>query len=894
VRSDRELDRQALAVMEQVMDLAREERKQRLEELCGGNDTLRARVEDLLGHDTGDTFAFDDPWDSASARPEPATIPDAVGPYRLIKRLGEGGMGTVYLAQRADGVYERQVAIKFVRNYNPAANQQFAFERQLLAKLKHPNIAQLIDGGEVDGQPYLVMEYVDGVAISKFSQQADVSLGDVIRLFIQVALSVHHAHGQLVIHRDIKPGNVLVTGDKQVKLLDFGIAKLYQADDGPATDSALTQAGLTPITPDYASPEQLAGERVTPASDVYALGVLMYETLTGERPFRFSGLSLPEANKLRRESITLSPSGAAQSLSGGRREQKFTQVQLRGDLDRIVLKAMHLDPERRYASAAHLADDLQAFLDGKPVSAHGDDWLYKTRKFVSRYRVGVAAAGVALVALIVGLLVTSNLYLRAEAARSQADLRFNQLRELARSMMFSVYDEIDKVPGTASARKMLVADVQTYLETLANTEHAPAEVKLDAARGYSRLYEIFNRQAVTDKTERTLAEDALARAQTLLQNLVAESPGNVDAYVLLGDLFSQQADETLYTQNDPVVARGQITQAQEAYDQAAAYQAISDLTVKNTDGENQSGENQTPNDRASDGPMSGRGELTLKRLRAERLLADTYKWEVDLEQAIAILDGLIERIEGLRVERIEGLRVERPNDPALLKELAESLALRGESHFWTKDADQFREGVSFDWAQQSLLATEDYTAAIHGYETLLAQSDDQRAIKDKLMIAYWSLGNLRYELEQWPAALSNYDGAVALLEPQVKSDPNDSNTVRKLHIINATRSKALSQVGLVEEALALNAAGNLWFEQRAAKDPDTPVALREVALSYDTTADILATAGRTVDACEWRRKTLTVWQTIAEKWGVSEFDQQEPVRIQGLLDQCPAGGSTNR
>lgn len=841
--SRREIDRQALAIMEQVIDLPLEQRSEHLLKLCGDNAALRARVLELLLLDNSEPTQPMAGWPGAAGD----TIPNQVGPYQIIKPLGAGGMGTVYLARRADGAFEREVAIKFVRTYSPVAEQQFAYERQLLAKLEHPNIAQLIDGGEASGAPYLVMEYVNGEPINHYARRQSVTLNDVIQLFIQVAMSVHHAHGQLIIHRDIKPSNVLVTHGGQVKLLDFGIAKLYQEDAGSNTDSALTQAGLTPITPDYASPEQISGERVTPASDIYALGVLMFETLTGERPHRFSGLSLPEASRRLQTTGSVAPSSVTREASS-EDQTKFTRLQLCGDLDRIVMQAMHLDPERRYASAAQLADDLNRYLQGLPITAYGDDWRYWLGKFVARHKAATVTAVAGVAGLILGVITLWSLYFAAENARNQADLRFDQLRELAGSMMFEVFDELDKVPGTASARKLLVADTQVYLEALAKAQDAPLTVKLDAARGYSRLYEIYNRQAVSDKNDRAQAELALAQAEELLTAVLNQDPENTEALMVRGDLLARQADETLYSYNQPQEARAIITRAQSAYQQAADYQPPS---------------------------LS----LTIKTLRAEQLLADTYKWEVKLRQAASVLDEAI-----LKTQREQQ---QWANAPELIGQLAALYFLRGEVHLYSLDAEEYHPGINLDWAEESAKARDDFTQAIHWYQVMGEYSDQQRTIDDRLMITYWSLGNLNYQLENWSESLSNYDAAVALLQPQADSDPNDQNTQRKLRIFSATKAKALARVGRVSEAVDIMAINNEWFRARVERDPDTPIAHRELALSFDTTADIYAAAGNQPQACLWHGRALKQWQQIDQRFGISDFDRQEPARITALMADCP-------
>ncbi|MCG8468491.1 MAG: serine/threonine-protein kinase [Gemmatimonadetes bacterium] len=338
------------------------------------------------------------------------------GPYRLIRELGAGGMGRVFLAERADGMFEKQVAIKFVRHDvgSDIALERFRAERRMLARLEHPNIAALLDGGVSEsGVPYLVMEYVQGRSINRYCDARRSTIRERVKLFLAVCEAVQHAHQQAIIHRDLKPGNILVTDDGDVKLLDFGIAKLM-ADEGDDPAEPLTRTGFLMVTPEYASPEQIDGSAVTTASDVYALGIVLYELITGQRPFRFGVRSIAEIGRIVREKTPQRPSTALTEVEGGSSTDGVGRLrntdphrlwrQIRGDLDTIILKALRKEPSRRYPTVASFQDDLVRFLDGRPVGAKGDSLRYRAGKFMARHRLGVAtAAGViALVASLIG------------------------------------------------------------------------------------------------------------------------------------------------------------------------------------------------------------------------------------------------------------------------------------------------------------------------------------------------------------------------------------------------------------------------------------------------------------------------------------------------------------
>ncbi len=330
--------------------------------------------------------------------------PQTVGDYRLLRELGHGGMGSVWLAERIDGVPKRTVALKLPHAgpATPALAERFARERDILASLEHPHIARLYDAGvTADGQPYLAMEAVDGQPINAYCDERSLDVNQRIALMMQVLQAVQHAHAHLVVHRDLKPGNILVTGDGQVRLLDFGIAKLIA--DGAAQETALTQAGGRAMTLDYASPEQIEGRPITTASDVYSLGVLLYELLTGVRPYQLAGDSPVALQAAILDTEPARPSTAVTDESHARLRGAGASGlarSLRGDLDTIVLKALKKRPEDRYATAEAMREDLQRHLDGEPVLARPDSAAYRLRKFVARHRVVVAASGVVALALL--------------------------------------------------------------------------------------------------------------------------------------------------------------------------------------------------------------------------------------------------------------------------------------------------------------------------------------------------------------------------------------------------------------------------------------------------------------------------------------------------------------
>jgi eukaryotic-like serine/threonine-protein kinase len=364
---------------------------------------------------------------------------DRIGPYRLLRTLGAGGMGEVYLAERADAQYEQRVAIKVVHGGALAVgmHSRLKLERQILAQLDHPNIAHLLDGGALpDGSAYIVMEYIDGIAIDAFCDSNHLDVTARLKLFQTVCGAVHYAHQNLIVHRDLKPSNILVTAAGTPKLLDFGIAKLLDDRQAARHTLAMTQADIRIMTPDHASPEQVRGQTITTSSDVYVLGVLLYKLLCGSSPFFISSVRLSEIERAICEKDPPPPSQLvssddsleSQSIaeSRGTSSNKLRRI-LNGDLDNIVLMAMRKEPERRYASAQQMASDVQRYLDGMPVIAHRDTVSYRTTKFVKRHWLPVTA-GISAAILILAFATTT--YLQSSRISAERD-RAAQQRERA-------------------------------------------------------------------------------------------------------------------------------------------------------------------------------------------------------------------------------------------------------------------------------------------------------------------------------------------------------------------------------------------------------------------------------------------------------------------------------
>jgi serine/threonine protein kinase/tetratricopeptide (TPR) repeat protein len=441
--------------------------------------------------------------------PSATKVGERVGPYTLLSTIGCGGMGTVWLAERSDGRFERRVAIKFVNRALIGGDERFRREGRILARLAHRHIAQLLDAGvSAAGEPYLVLEHVDGEPIDRYCDRHALDIHARLRLFLGVLDAVAQAHASLIVHRDIKPSNVLVTADGGVKLLDFGIATLLEGEHD-STAVALTGDGNTAMTPAYAAPEQVLGQPVSTATDVYALGVLLYVLLTGRHPADDSLHSHAELIKAIADAETPRPSSRA--------PDKLRRV-LRGDLDTIVTTAMKKDPAARFASVTAFADDVRRHLRHEPIAARPDSIAYRSIKFVRRNRLGVAALLLIVASLSAGLYA-------ANRERATAERRFTQVRQLANKVI-ALDGHIRAVPGSTKARYEIVAMAKEYLEALRPDAASDPDLALEIGDAYFFLATAQGLPTTQNLGQYAEAEESLRTADALLQSVLVRTPRN--------------------------------------------------------------------------------------------------------------------------------------------------------------------------------------------------------------------------------------------------------------------------------------------------------------------------------------------------------------------------------
>ena len=407
-------------IFSEAVELLPEEQLPFIQERSGGDDSVIREVTALLRSDAEVENFIEEPAVDISRllADEPELVGKKIGPYLIESEVGRGGMGAVFKAVRSDEHFEKRVAIKLIKRGFDTDEiiKRFRHERQILAALDHPNIPRLLDGGAVeDGRPYLVMDFVEGSPLTIYCEKLRLSLKDRLKLFLEVCSAVTYAHQNLVVHRDIKPSNILVTDDGVPNLLDFGIAKLIAPNNASQT---LGRSGTQVMTPEYASPEQILGHPVTTAADIYSLGVVLYELLTGRRPFKLKSGNPRELTRIITYSTPRRPSMAVTRGKPKDRSQKVISSQLRGDLDNIILMAIRKEPERRYSSVEQFSADIERHLNGMPVRARQDTLGYRTSKFVQRHAAAVATGTGLAIAFATGLAATRR---QARIARRQRD-----------------------------------------------------------------------------------------------------------------------------------------------------------------------------------------------------------------------------------------------------------------------------------------------------------------------------------------------------------------------------------------------------------------------------------------------------------------------------------------
>jgi eukaryotic-like serine/threonine-protein kinase len=759
-------------VFDAVVDSPADARGARLDALAAGDPELRRAVDRLLAaHDAAGAFLDAGPRTHALPDAAPDVVGHRVGAYEIVRELGRGGMGVVYLGVRVDDQYRKAVAIKVLRAAleRDVLHARFARERQILASLDHPDIARLIDAGTTDGgQPYLVMDLVDGVPIDDYCRQHDVPIEARLALFRRVCDAVHHAHRHLVVHRDLKPRNILVTPDGSPRLLDFGIAKLLSPDDGaaPGAESRgqVTETGLHLMTPEYASPEQARGDVVTTASDIYSLGVILFQLLTGQRPYRLPSSRLDEIVRTICDTPAARPSTVAAPTITRR---------LRGDLDAIVLTALRKEPERRYASVAQLSEDVRLHLAGHPIVARPDTWRYRLSKFVRRHRVAAAAAALVAASLVGGLGVAvwqarlaRQAHAAAEIERARAERRFRDVRQLANRFLFDFHDAIATLPGSTPARKLVVATAVQHLDGLAAESAGDPQLQEELAIGYDRIGDVQGSPTGANLGDVAGALDSYRKAEAIRRQVAAARPGDVDAQERLGASAVKVADA--------LFGRGDLANAVAQYRQV---RTVREAAL-----------------RLSPTKRSLRAGLAEVTGRLCTVLVPTG----DVPGA---LDNCARNAELLR-----GLQASDPTAGPWAAQLALNRIATGNAQRLSGDP------------RTAAVTLHD---AVTGLEALLRERPENADLARRLAVAHAYRANALADLGDLPGAAEHYGAAVDRLSGLAALDPANTRFRTDLVYMLTKRGELLAKAGTLDRARAATSRA-LALQRESALAPGAP------------------------------------------------------------------------
>lgn len=787
-----------------------------------------------------------------------------IGNYRIIREIGHGGMGAVFMARRDDGKFEQTVALKLLkREMNTSAlRRHFEQEREILASLDHPNIARLLDAGTTDDQiPYIAMEYVDGVPINEYCIMNDIVLNDRLELFKSVCGAVEFAHRNLVVHRDLKPSNILVTPDGVPKLLDFGISKMLSKSYDASDEATITRMGV--MTPSYASPEQLKRSSVTTLSDVYSLGVILYELMSGHRPYGENSSDLREiyyavlekeptrpSNMLETKGRELAamieaPTVIKADVKGGENSSatrsdtvkltaqsryKISPKSLKGDLDNIILKALRKEPERRYPSVAAFSEDIGRYLNGLTVSARPNTFGYRASKFVARNRIQVASGALILCALGGGVGATLWQARIAQIERVKAEQRFNDVRTLANSFLFEFSPMMEKIPGTTEAQVLLVKRALEYLDSLSNEAGDDNELKKELAKAYEKVGNIQGNPYSTNIGDIAGAVQSYEKSRAIREALLQQSPEDKELiselaiiYGLMGDVYLNGLDE--------------YDKAVEKYDQAYA---LSEKVVA-ADPTNIDARARLAGIIKSKGLIpfyNGDNKTAIEFYKRSHLIyQDLVKEKPDnlyYEQEYAFMyvnigeaqgwDGNFEE-SGKNIQKgLEHLYEIEKKFPTDIK-LKRTLMLAN-----------IKYGESFEDRKLPQEAVIVYSKAIAIAETLFANDQKNALAKRDVAMGYKKKAQALSSAGRGTESLETLNRSMAIFEELRATDPNNSEAVYDVTNLKFTIGETLIEQNEHQKAILYLENSRDGFASVLALNPNNMFAARMSAFSYDRLA----------------------------------------------------------
>jgi serine/threonine protein kinase/tetratricopeptide (TPR) repeat protein len=795
---------------------------------CGDDTALRREVESLLAQSDGELESVAEVIGIASTNSlHSADTGRKVGSYELIRELGRGGMGTVWLAKRADQQFDKVVAIKLLKRGTDTEEvlRRFQTERQILARLEHSNIARLLDGGTADdGLPYFVMEYVEGQPITKYADQHRLSVSDRLNLFRVVCAAVSYAHRNLVVHRDLKPGNILVTNAGEVKLLDFGIAKVVQ----PAGQEfeAITVTLHRVLTPEYASPEQVRGEPVTTVSDVYALGVFLYELLTGSRPYTLKHQSADEINRAICEQEPERPSTTVAKGDGSSILHASSSRLLRGDLDNIVLKALRKNPERRYPSVDQFSEDIRRHLDGLPVRARKETPGYRASKFIQRHKLGVAAAITLVLALTGGIAATAWEAKQARAQKAVAEERFRDVRELAHSVLFDYHDAIASLPGSTAVRERLVKDSLKYLDRLAQKAGNDPSLQQELAIAYIKVGDVQSRSAAANLGDTQGSLESYRKAFAISTTMAALAPKNAENRNVLA-IGHERLGEIDNLTGTPANAAEHYRQALAIFAELGAAEPADSVLQVNL-------------------AFSHRMLAQALGVPGVANLGDKTGAAEHLQKAVTIYEALPDRdfsADSHRPVELLGTSISRKYIQESLAEVYAELA------------------ALLDAMDDKPRSLESRQKSVALYEMLLARDPRNVSVRRDLAVSYGNIGVTFLNAGDTEKALARHEQALALYEALAKEDPNNLNAQKDLALGYRNMGRTLESRNRERASSYYHQTLDI-LERLLAKDESNAFLRRHLAYTYLRMSMLLSDGDDLSGALEQARRAISICESL--------------------------------
>lgn len=778
-----DLNRRIFDLFEAALEQPEDRREQWVREQAVDDMDLLSGVLSMLNHDkaNGEVVQTGGAFHADGMGP----MPERIGAYKIVDIIGQGGMGIVYEGRRDAGDFEHRVAIKVTRPglVSSTLRDRFENERNILASLSHPGIAKLFDGGATEtGAPFMVMEFVEGAPIVSWADQQKLDLTARLHLFRQVLEATRHAHQNLIIHRDITPSNVLVTDDGTAKLIDFGIAKPQSADDVKSYDPASLDS-LT-LTPGFAAPERLLGAPANILFDVYALGGLL-SVLTRSQ----------------------------------------TQP---SDLKAIIKKATADNPADRYASADAMLQDLNACLEGRPVSAVGESALYRFNRFFSRHRLSVTSAAAAILALIAGLITTTSLYQAAETARSEADQRFNDVRSLANYMLFDLDNQLAPVAGTLDARRSIADESRSYLDALSQTSRRDANLEIEAIQSYHKLAQVMGSPTTRNLGRKEDSAKLMDATYDRLTAYLKTYPEDPRGYKAMAQLAYDMSVKSLYFDSDPDAAALYLDETIASWDR---YASIKPLTPQET---------------------------------SQRYDHIILGMDVFIEGGQA--DMAIERLEALEPEMI-ALRDDNPGVELHEFDLAGYYVALGRDLNWKFYFDK----VSTEPALIPM------NKGIELYEELNARPDRERDYGYMLAVAYYYRGQIYSEISDHTQAIIDMERAEAIAAAHLEKEPESGSFITLLDGLYKQKLYDLAVAGRDEDAKRLISKVETASLSALEENPNQSISYAELGNTYVMIADAFKQLGDQALFCDYINKGAEMVDVLETRFNIDATTQAATV-----------------